>query len=174
MQKITIRLFYISLFLTLPLFCYSQNLDSLEKRLEISEDKYKVAILNQLSEIYISKNNSKGIEYGIKALELSKEYKIDSEEAKSLKNLGKLYYVSGNLSDALTKFYMAIQVFEKMNQKENIIDMEIQIGDIYYDLKDYYRAMEMYLRALDSTNKFDNKALLLNNIGNINYRNGNY
>lgn len=172
MRKITVQLLYISILFILPYQIFSQNVDSLEKRLETLSDKDKVTTLIQLSENYLNKNNTKGIDFGKKALDLSQEYDMILEKAKALKNLGKLYYVSGNLSDALSDFYLAAQTFEIMKMKEDVVDIEIQIGDIYYDLKDYIKSIEMYLRAFDSTNKNDNRALLLNNIGNVYYRNG--
>jgi len=167
MKSIILNLFFIAQIILFPFIAHSQNIDSLEKRLGNLKDRDKITVLNQLSELYLDVNSSKGIEYGNEALEISQENNLDSDKASALKNLGMLYSASGNLSDALTNFYLARQVYEKLNLKENIVGVDIQIGDIYYDLEDYEKALGIYQGALNMTNNIDSKALLSGNIGNI-------
>jgi signal transduction histidine kinase len=167
MKSIILNLFFLAQFILFPFIVHSQNIDSLEKHLGNLKDRDKITVLNQLSELYLDVNTIKGIEYGKEALEISQENNLDSDKAISLKNLGMLYYASGNLSDALTNFYLATQVYEKLNLKENIVGVDIQIGDIYFDLDDYDKSLEIYQSALNMTNNIDSKALLLSNIGNI-------
>lgn len=114
-------------------FNSERDIDSLRAELQyIDEDSDKVQLLFTISFKYLNLDSEKGIEYGIKALDLANNLSVDKNlKAAILNNLGSLYSKQQNYSDALEYFHKALELERNIGNKESIAQILTELGDVY-------------------------------------------
>ena len=85
--------FIISLFFINTIFCFSQNVDSIEKSLQTAiPDSSKLQSIIQLQKYYSYDNKNKAIQFGFKGLLLADKLKDKKNKAWVLNYIGSTYY----------------------------------------------------------------------------------
>lgn len=155
MRNIT-KAYYLCLFVIINVnaFGYSttervSKIDSLEQHVSPKDKSLnQVDLLNQLSRAYLRRNADTAIIYAEKALELSKELKVDSAIGDSYYNLGILYFHSGSNHLALHFFHQSLEIRKRLDSKTDVLDCLNSIGVVYRSFGDYVNAISNYLEGL--------------------------
>jgi adenylate cyclase len=143
-------------------------IDSLEAELKVAkDDTIKVYLLYRLSFKYYVINPDKGIEYGEKALEISKEIGWKNGVANSYNSLGNNYEAIGRYDDALQYYSKALMINEEIKNKNGMAIILGDIGNIYYYLSNYPKSLEYYKKALKINEALNNKSGIARNYGNM-------
>lgn len=162
-------------------FAFAQNkaIDSLRVALnKTKNDIDKVQLLNTISMEYQSSDPKSVLEFGNKALQLSKKIKSRLAEGTSYLNIGNGHILMGNYPDALRSFSDAQAVFEK-ELESNSLDkrQEIKnglaraygsIGIVFSEQSNYTKALHYHLKAVkiyEESNDLSRCARVYNNIG---------
>jgi signal transduction histidine kinase len=137
----------------------------------------------------------KGLVYTGMALNLRAENKTDSAiyfyqkslaifdsaqtlgmKAASLINIAMLQNQKNDYTNAMTNFYMAIEIAAEINDNKKLVVGYNNLASLYYNLQDYENALELYNKAADLSKQtvpmVHYTALL--NIGNIHQEKGDY
>ncbi len=97
------------------------KLDSLLAELPKAKgDTNEVNLLSKISFSYYLTNPGKGIEYGLKGVELAKELKWNKGEAICYNSLAINNAVKSDYPKALEYFGKALKIFEKLGDKEGL------------------------------------------------------
>jgi signal transduction histidine kinase len=102
--------FCISGFISCALFAQIRSTDSLEQKLEKAHGKEKVDVLNALTYKFITHDNAKVIAYNQQALDLSKNIKYISGEARAYTYRGVYQYLSGQLAEGHDNLNRGLQL----------------------------------------------------------------
>jgi len=173
------------------LFCFAQkmNIDSLTALIKKDkDDTNKVIHLNNLAWGLMINNTDTAIILGNRAALLAEKLcnspipEIANEGKKgvavSLGNLGVFYTLKANYPKALEYYLKALKVNEELvNQsaskdrkdkmKIGIAKLMGNIGIVYYEQKNYQKALDYYLKALKINEVSGNKTGIALNLGNI-------
>lgn len=201
MKNCSLRPLIYILFVISNSFCFSQKskTDSLLSLIrKDKEDTNKVIHLNALARGLVQNNPDTAIILGNEALSLSMKISalpnpklaLDGKKgmAASLNNLGVFATIKANYPKALDYYFKALKICEElMNRsdpaaenvkaKTGIANLLGNIGIVYYEQKDYKKALTYYLKALKINEELKNKhgiALNLGNIGLIHSEENNY
>ena len=156
--------------------CYAQLLgqsliDSLQKRLPLlSEDTFKVNVLNTIAYKYYFVNADNGIPYARKAMYLAGRLNYAKGIATAHKNLGTIYMNRAVYDTALFEYTSALNLFNSINDSDGEARVMGNIGMIYDDLGDYLKALDYELKALgiyDHQNNKEGKSRIYGNLGII-------
>ncbi|KQC11867.1 MAG: hypothetical protein APR54_10440 [Candidatus Cloacimonas sp. SDB] len=155
-------------FVTTVLFSYNSQVDSLQNLLEISGDKQKVHILNELGKLYWGESSESTFKYSREAYELAQRIEYRLGEAQSLNNIGVGYYFLQDYENALDYFEKALQIRKELGDKEEIVASLNNIAIVYDEIDQLENALEYYLESLTLFEDLENKvgiAVTLHNIG---------
>jgi len=97
--------------------------------------------------------------------------------AEALRTIGGMYYLQGDVKEALNVFKQSVRLFESYDDKQNIPKLLFNIGLMHKVMGDYVLAEMMYQEALDYWKSGGNLAWsadLLNNIGMLQQLRGDY
>jgi len=144
------------IFISNIIFAVNQSkIDSLENKLNNSDDNKKIIILRELIKLSDS-TSAKCLNYSYQLLGLIKKYKNYKEEAGILNNIGDILYNWGKYDEALNNYNKALIVSNKI--KDTIIEVYSMnhIGNIYLTLKKYNKAKEYFESALILAEKSKN------------------
>lgn len=97
--------------------------------------------------------------------------------ARSLLQIGGMYYFLGNYSKAIQYYINSSKNFEKLGEKRSIADVNTNIGAIFQIQKNLSKALEYYKNALELYKEVDFKlgiGMSLMNIGNVLREKGDY
>jgi len=145
-----------------------QKIDSLENELVNLTDSQRVDMLNKLAYLYKGTSSGKVLEYGKKALELSRVLGYKQGEADALKITGLIYFSLSDYDNSINYFFRSIKLMKKIDDKKGISECLNSIGNIYFELNKTAEALEYYKKSLEIKNNIGDKisiALTLNNIG---------
>ena len=171
MKKIIIL--FILLFVSIVVFSENALIDSLRAEIEKTTGIEKVKAINRLSKEYWNVEPEKTLEYGNKALKLSRKIKYKKGEAEAINNIGGAYYYLNDFDTAVEHFIQSLELRKKIGDKKDIINALNNLGIVYEDLNNYETALDYYLRSLKIEEEIGNKngiAGSLNNIGLV-YKN---
>ena len=164
----------ISVFLALALVFQNapanHTIDSLNKRLEISEGNERVIILNELYKQYVNNDPIKALEYTTMALELAQQLEDSSGMASSYNNIGVLNKNRGNLDDALASYLESVKIQQANKYVDALAFTYNNIGTIYSLKGEYEKALVSFNQALEQFEEIGHKLMMigtLNNIGNV-------
>ncbi len=107
------------------------------------------------------------------ALGVSKEYKIEKEEAAALFNLGNVVKQQGKVDNALEYYLKALKISNKLDDLNGIAKCHNNIGLIYFGWDKYDSAIRHYKITYEiRKNETEKKgaAIILNNMGNVYWR----
>ncbi len=170
MNKIKYSLIVFSIFFV-NLLCAQANssvsgIDSLNNQVPMVKEENRAKIYNQISSKYKFTNSDSSFIYAQKALDISKKYKILSQEALALKNIGHYYIDKMKNDTAIIYFNNALDKFEKIGDKKMLLNTYVEIAHSYSDKMEYDKAYKILLKALKISE--DNNILQ----GMINVNNG--
>ncbi|WP_298312099.1 tetratricopeptide repeat protein [uncultured Aquimarina sp.] len=159
---------------------YSQNkkVDSLRLKLNshTAQDTKKVDLLNETGFEYWIIDPNESLQYGEKALMLSKKLKYDAGIAVANRIIGVAYWAQGNQNEALLYLTQSQKKFKSNDDQEGIANTMLNIGMVYADLKEYDKALKNYNIAIDNftaLNLSSRIATTFTKIGTIHIEKGN-
>jgi tetratricopeptide (TPR) repeat protein len=143
-------LLFFSFFLFFNVNLFSTiKIDSLESRLKKVKGKERIEILLKLSRAYQTNIPKKTVEYGHRALELSRECNSKKEEAQALNSIGVGYYYLGDYNKTLEYYSKSLQIAEQIKYKKGISNSVNNMAIIYNSRGNYDKALEYYQRSLE-------------------------
>lgn len=159
------------LFLNINLFSNNYNkVDSLLNLLKTATvDSQKVKILHELSYNVCETNYLQSIEYASNALEISKTNNYKKGAGLSYFALGRSNESKGEYQKAISNFFLALQIFEEIDDKVDIAKTLSYIGFIYRYQSNIDNAIVYQQKSLEIYKKLNDKdgiATSLVNIGN--------
>jgi len=148
------RIFIFLLLSLLTIQGFSTNVDSLLNLLENARGRHRADLLNQVSEIYVNTSVEKSVQYAQEALEAAQQAKNAEEEARAYKNIGNAYNLLSTNELAVTNYQKSLELYHKLNDYENIVDVLIEISYVYYKVGDYSNALDFAKQSLSNSDQF--------------------
>ncbi|MEJ0106101.1 MAG: ATP-binding protein [Bacteroidota bacterium] len=133
-------------------------------------DTSRVWILAGLCSNYRYSNTDSSVFYGEKALNLARQIKFLRGEANTLNRLSQTFLVIGDLPRALELQYSALKISEDNNFQLEKAACLRRIGSVYTELKNYNKAIGLFLTALKIDSVIKNKggvAIDYDNLGMV-------
>ncbi len=168
MKKYTIILL-IFIFITSENFA-NTKIDSLKLRLKTTENKEKIKTLNDLSFAYCFIDGDSTLKYSKEAIQLSDKISYAVGKARSLKNIGILYYFKSDFEKSLSYYKQSLEIYKSIGNEtgeakvlNNISIVYLQLGELKDALKYNFKA----LRIHEKNGNTDQISSSLNNIGVI-------
>lgn len=162
-------LLFLALFLiSYNSFAQTKTIDSLQTALPIAKGESRIKILIDLCWEYRFINAERAREFGLDALKLAREIKIESLEGDALHNVGITLEAQGNYREALTYELQALEIRKKLGNQTKTADTFNNLGIVYDELGDPKRSLEYYFEARKIYESLGNKskiAMVLSNIG---------
>ncbi len=115
-------------------------------------ESYALSALGNVYEGYIKKksNIKIALDYYLKSLKIREKYGDQEEIAASLNETSRIYFHLGQFEKASELRFKALKIAEKIHSIENLVYLNISIGDDYLKrLKDYPRALNFQLKAYE-------------------------
>ncbi|MBD3226761.1 MAG: tetratricopeptide repeat protein [Candidatus Lokiarchaeota archaeon] len=134
-----------------------RNINRIEKTKQVKIQKER--------ERESEKKAEKRLAYRFPEQFLSKEKK---KEASKLRKLAKSYQVKGNFSKAMEYYYRSYEMYNRINEKETMSDILVNIGALFRSWEKYEEAIEYYkfaVRIKESLDDIKGKAKVLTFIG---------
>ena len=116
---------------------------------------------------YGKSDYARGLEYSLKALQEFKELEDEIGTAKTLGDIGVVYWFQSDYPNALKYFFDALRINEEHNIKNEVAATLCNIGIIYNSQEDFTKALEYTLRANKIDEDLGNKSGVAANLGNI-------
>lgn len=150
-------------------------LKTLKLREELGEEEDIIKSLNNIALLYLRVDRyDKALKYNLRLLD--KYEGNEPKQALVLNRIGTIHYYMRSYKDAIEKFNNALELFKDIDDKNSIAQTYTSLGNVYYDIDEFNKALEYYEKALVISEKIKSKgiSILLNNIGLIHKKNGNY
>ena len=167
-RKISASLFF--LFCT-SLFLNAQSrADSLQALLKSAKKSEKILLLHHLTQLYMSQDGARAIQYASQAITLADELHKPDEKATAYKNMGTVYYYLGQYKESEKNYLKSIEISESTGNLEGVAKSYNNIGILNSRQGNYDKALEFYNQSLIIKQKLgDNRGVAntLNNIGEI-------
>lgn len=171
------RLLTVVLLFLLPLCLFAQKqgqayIDSCVQELTSDsyrnkEDTNKVKLLIGIAQRYIRINPDNGIKYGQEALALSDKLGWDAGKANSNYILAWIYRSQAAYAKALECCNKALEISQRINDKQKIALVYQIMSIIRIDQSDYPQALELSLKSLKISEEIQDKRLMGGNLTNI-------
>jgi signal transduction histidine kinase/uncharacterized protein HemY len=145
-----------------------ERIENAEELLKTTEGSKRIALLNELSDLYRDTDPNKSIDYAKEIVILNS--KNAAEKANSLYNLGNLYRQVNNYRLALDCQNQALEIRNSLNDHSASASSLNNIGEIYKILTKYDKAIVHLNQALEIRQKEGTPkevAYTLNNIGSV-------
>ncbi|MCK4980352.1 MAG: tetratricopeptide repeat protein, partial [Candidatus Delongbacteria bacterium] len=135
------------------------KIDSHDDILEIVSGEEKVNVLLQKSMFEMNRNNDqeKGIEYLLKARDLSKEINYLHGIISSHSTLGDIYYSSGNYNEAINYYMEAVYILKTSEPSIDLYSLYAKIGWSYYEQNDFDNLIKYCELSLEIGKIINNK-----------------
>ena len=153
---------------------FSQNIDSLENELKVSESEEKISILNELAKSYLTNNPEKSEAYLKQCFLLLGKHPNITQEAEAYSLSGKTQYYLANFDSSLLAWKKALSIYQVQENDKGIAEQYHNIGVWYYQkAANYDKALDYFLKSLRKREIIKDTigiAYSLNNIGNIYFK----
>lgn len=147
-----LKLFLLLVFLTGEFVHAQQTIpkDSLEAYLSMNpaRDSVRVNKLIDLQAYYLVDEHQQGKAYIEEALEIAREIEYQTGIGFSLNALGAYYIRQGEVDSALTYTLSAIELFDEINEDQNIYAAYNNLALIYKRMEKYEEAVDVYKTML--------------------------
>jgi two-component system NtrC family sensor kinase len=129
-------------------FCQNMQIDSIKHQLNIaSNDTSRVLIMSDLSFAYSFRNPDSSLIYANHAVELSEQINFPRGKIRALFSKGSVLETKGDMPEALESGFTALNIARKRGlQLETSMCLTL-IGNVFYDLNDFSRAIDFYNQA---------------------------
>ncbi|MBT8220478.1 MAG: tetratricopeptide repeat protein [Bacteroidia bacterium] len=145
--------------------------DSLQQILKTNiPDSTRIDVLDNLFQVYISKDLDSSIYYAEEAIRLSRSTKDETRLGYMLKNMGIAYYYKGDFVRVLDYWMESLSTFQKIGHLKGESNLLGNIGAVYNSTGDYPKAIDYHLRCLriaELNNDDFRRATALQNIGAV-------
>ncbi|MBN1638530.1 MAG: tetratricopeptide repeat protein [Ignavibacteriales bacterium] len=135
----------------------AQNVDSLKKLIQSSENNKKVDLLNELATSYYYSYPESTIIYARIAQEIAKEINYIKGEARALDCIGNSYDIRGEFHKSLEYFLHALKLREGIDDSIGVSDSYFNIGASYFRSGYYNNALEYCQKSLELSRKINYK-----------------
>lgn len=150
-------------------------LDSLNLALSNARvDSVKAEALLELSKFYLRVDYAVSLDYAQQALDIAKDRKLSSKEAKANRAIGLTHFYIGNYKQSVKHYFNALSHYEAVKDSSGLIAMNNNLGAVYDRLLDFDKALIYYLKARDLLTNYSDQEQklkilpsLYNNIGNV-------
>lgn len=157
---------------------YVEALESWSKALEIfesiREDAGAANMLSNIGGIYLTQGaDDKALEFSLRSLKIAEKMRDTVRMISALTNIGSTYH--NKLDPKALDYYL--QVLPLVNSPDKIEEYVVvtgNIGEIYYDSKDYDRALEYYQKSVKAAGESFSAAYSINGIGKVYLRQGKF
>ena len=131
---------------------YLKSLKLCRKYNRKNAESYALSALGNVYEGYIRKrgNIKIALDYYLKSLKIREKYGDQEEIASSLNETSRIYFHLGQFQKASELRFKALKIAEKIHSIENLVYLNISIGDDYLKrIKDYKKALSFQLKAYE-------------------------
>jgi adenylate cyclase len=136
------------------------------------DDTSKVNLLNKVSDaLYLAYPDS-ALVYANKALSLAKKAGWKRGVGMAYNSTGNCFVRKAAFPQAFESYYHALHVFEELGDLDYSGVVSGNIGTVYFDQKEYNKALEYFSKSLSSAHASNNKTgefQAYGNIGNVYY-----
>lgn len=120
-----------------------------------------------LSQLYFGTDPEKAITVGHRAEKLSRKINYLKGAAYALKYIGIAYYYQGNYIESLNTWQKSLAVFDSINDRVGMANIQSNIGAIYYNEGDYTSALDYYLKSLTTSEEIKDTLRIVTALTNI-------
>lgn len=141
----------------------------------LRRDTFRVNKLIDLCWSLRSTDPEWAVKYGGYALELARELRFASGEARALNNIGVVHHLQGRLDEALVFYERAAGVYTRAGHLKGTASVLSNIASVYQASGDYERSMAYYTRSISVARKAGDQqriAIALGSIGILYYDQG--
>ncbi len=150
------------------LFGQDKQIDSLTSVISaLPADSAKVESMLTLTQLYFGTDPEKAISIGYKAEKLGRKIHYLKGAAYALKYVGIAYYYQGNYIESLGAWQKSLAVFDSINDKVGMANIQSNIGAIYYNEGDYSSALDYYLKSLKTAEEIKDTLRIVTALTNI-------
>jgi two-component system, NtrC family, sensor kinase len=126
----------------------NREIDDLKHQLAVArDDTSRVLILAELSLEYSALNADSAFSTAHRAIDLSEQINYPRGEVRGLTSLGNEFDTKGDLSQSLSLDFRGLSIAEDNHLLFEKVLCLSNIGDIFWDLNDYPRAISMFQQA---------------------------
>jgi two-component system NtrC family sensor kinase len=151
----------ILLFAFTPITGFAQNerIDSLRHQLSIAtEDTTRILISSKLSALYAGLNTDSALAIDQRNIELSRRINYSKGEIRALASLGNNFETKGDIPKSLESEFKALEIAQDKHLPLEESICLTNIGDIFWDLNDFPKAINFYQRATHVENSIKNSS----------------
>ena len=124
-----------------------QTIDSLYNELKIADDTTEINLLNEIAELYVNSEPDSTLRYVNIAKQNAKTINFENGLAYSYLISGDYYYNVANFQLAETNYNKALEIYERLNEKNNIALVLISKASLYVVDNDYVSAFDLLNKA---------------------------
>ncbi len=152
--------------------------DSLYQELERAKsDSSRLYLMNVISYKLAHSHQDSAMNLAEETFQYAKSVGMEGAEAKSLKNMGVIYWYKGEYEHALDAYKAAAEIFQKLGLQRNLSNCRLGIATIYGMKGDYPAALDFFqaaLKGLDTINDREIISSCYTNIGIVHKKLKNY
>lgn len=125
---------------------------SLEIATKLGNKIDEMSALDKLSQfyIYLKHDNKRALEFCYARLKLAEELKDSVHIARATSALADIFWQSGNFKRSLALHLQSLNLYERMQMKEDIARGLMEVGIDYCSLKDTANTVKYYLKSLSN------------------------
>ncbi|HYV54458.1 MAG TPA: tetratricopeptide repeat protein, partial [Chitinophagaceae bacterium] len=131
-------------------FCQATQIDSIRHRLNIATaDTSRILLMSDLSFAYSFTNTDSGLFYADQAIQLSEQINFQRGKIRALFSKGAILETKGDMPEALKAGFIALDIARKNDLQLETAMCLTFIGNVFYDLNDFSRAIGFYKQATE-------------------------
>lgn len=131
------------------------------------KNEEKLEYLHDLSWQLRGSNPDKALKYGMEAVELAKDLRLEKQRASALNNIGLIYEEQGDYMKALQFYQISLEIKQKLGDKKGIAQTLNNIGILHYYLGNDTKVMEYFLESLQIKKELGDLKGVANSYNNI-------
>ncbi len=129
------------------------NISELENKLKTATGNQKFELLYKLSNLYLSTNAKKSLNYAEDAYKLAKKLKDRNRQANALNMIGTAYYQQKKYRLAIRNYEKELDLRKQLGQKYSKIKVEYNLAATYQISGKEKKALELYKGVLNYAKK---------------------
>jgi len=138
----------LTIFAYIVAFGQDKRIDSFIRQLTIAkDDSSRILVMSDLAFAYGFYNPDSALMYADKALALAKQIHFSRGEIRAMFSKAGILETKGDMPRALELGFGGLEMAEKQNLKLETSMCLTEIGNIFYDLNDFAKAISFYQRA---------------------------
>ena len=141
-------LFFIFLFLQVPVFAQKNKADSLDQLLVKEKiDSNKVTLMWNMADVTSIYDPEKALKLATEALFLATKIKYKEGQSRSLGIMANIFTKLGNYPRALEFNLQKLQIEEKRDKPRNLASVLMNIAGVYVYQEEYHEALKYYYKS---------------------------